>query len=409
MMYQIDDSIPEYIYSDGFRLRQILTNIVGNAIKFTKKGEVHVDVRNLPSNEQDILNLEFRVRDTGIGIPAEMLPTLFTAFNQVDSSITRRYGGSGLGLVISERLVKLLHGNITVESVINEGSIFSFNIKCKKGSTTSHQSNNARQGAFINKKVLIVDDNDTNLSILRTQLSKVKMQVTAVKSGSEALTIFNNEKDFDLVVTDMQMPDMDGVRLSTIIKGIYPHVPIVLLSSVGDESKKDYPHLFTSVLTKPVRQQILYRVIELALSEQRISVALENKKVLPEHLAIEYPFNILVAEDNLMNQKLILKTLDKLGYAPELANDGLQVLEMMKNKKYDLILMDIQMPNLDGLETTRIIRKEYGNSPLILAMTANALTEDRLNCYKAGMNVYLPKPINLALLVSTLRNLHKIT
>jgi signal transduction histidine kinase/ligand-binding sensor domain-containing protein/DNA-binding response OmpR family regulator len=409
IVYDIEDSIPDVIYSDSFRLRQVLTNIIGNAMKFTEMGEVYVGVKELPADEEGILMLEFKVRDTGIGIPDEMIPTLFRAFNQIDSSITRRYGGSGLGLAICERLVALLGGEISVESKLNQGSTFVFTIKCKEGSVSGDPYQVASQQACADKKVLIVDPNSTNVRVLNAQLAKLKMQVTAVATGTEAVAVFKNESDFDLVITDTQMPDMDGIRLGTIIKAIYPDVPIVLLSSLGNENRRDYPHLFTTVITKPVRQQYLFSVVAHALVTTHDASEAASKNVLPADLSKICPFSILVAEDNLMNQKLILRILEKLGYAPDLANDGEEVLEMMKTKHYDLILMDIQMPNLDGLETTRIIRKEYGNKPLILAMTANALTEDKLNCYQAGMDAYMSKPVNLGLLVASLKNLHKIS
>jgi signal transduction histidine kinase/CheY-like chemotaxis protein/ligand-binding sensor domain-containing protein len=407
MIYHIDESIPDYIYTDSFRLRQILTNIVGNAIKFTQKGEVYVSVTKLSDCEDGQMALEFMVRDTGIGIPKDMLHTLFTAFNQVDSSITRKYGGTGLGLAISQRLVKLLDGQITVESIQGVGSTFTFSINCKEGAIIE-EVKDVNAEICVDKKVLVIDDNDTNLRILKTQLAKRKMHVTGVSSGQEAIEILSKKKDFDLVITDMQMPDLDGIRLSTIIKDDCPEVPILLLSSIGNETKKKYPHLFTSVLTKPVRQQLLFKVVDLALMNKSANVTPQNSYILSDQLATQCPFNILVAEDNMMNQKLILKVLDKLGYVPDLAIDGLEALEAMEHKKYDIILMDIQMPNLDGLETTRIIRKKYGDRPLILAMTANALTDDKLNCYKAGMDAYMAKPINLSLLVSTLTNMHKL-
>ncbi len=407
MVYHIDEAIPPFIYTDSFRLRQILTNMIGNAIKFTEQGEVYLSVKKLSDCENGEIKLEFSVRDTGIGIAEDMIPTLFTAFNQLDSSVTRKYGGSGLGLVICQRLVTLLNGDISVKSVQNQGSTFIFGIKCREGASLIGHAVDTNYEICVNKKVLIIDDNKTNLRILEAQLTKLKMIVTPVSLGSEAIALVSGGNSFDLIITDMQMPDFDGVRLSTAIRDDNPHIPIILLSSIGNETKKKYPHLFTSVITKPVRQQVLFKVVERALLGQSAGASSDSNQILSDTLARECPFEILVAEDNMMNQKLILKVLDKLGYSPDLAVDGLEVLRMMEVKKYDLILMDIQMPNLDGLEATRAIRKKYGDRPLILAMTANALSEDKINCYKAGMDAYLAKPINFSSLVSTLSSMHK--
>ncbi|MES2830062.1 MAG: two-component regulator propeller domain-containing protein [Bacteroidota bacterium] len=407
MVYHIDENIPDYIFTDSFRLRQILTNLIGNAIKFTERGEVYLSISKLSDCEDGGIVLEFKIKDTGIGIAQDMIPTLFTAFNQLDSSVTRKYGGSGLGLAICHRLVTLMEGTIAVESVGNEGSTFIFGIKCREGVKIAGEANHTNCEVCVDKQVLIIDDNQTNLRILTAQLLKLKMVVTAVSTGSEALELISNDKSFDLIITDMQVPDFDGVRLSTAIRNDQPNIPIILLSSIGIETRKKHPNLFTAVLTKPVRQQMLFRAVELALLDQPNIEEADNSRILSETLALDCPFEILVAEDNMMNQRLILKVLDKLGYSPDLAVDGLEVLKKMEEKKYDLILMDIQMPNLDGLEATRLIRKKYGDRPLILAMTANALSEDKMNCYRAGMDAYLSKPINFPSLVGTLTNMHK--
>ncbi|WP_262510690.1 hybrid sensor histidine kinase/response regulator [Mucilaginibacter hurinus] len=403
LVYHIEDGIPDYIYSDSFRLRQVLTNMVGNATKFTHKGEIFVGITRGPVTDDEVM-LYFEIRDTGIGIPEEQIGNLFKAFNQVDSSITRRYGGSGLGLAICERLIKLLGGSVSVKSKLGIGTTFTFSMLCKSGKVTPgslHEDTNICEG----KKVLVVDDNATNLQILQKQLSKRKMTVVAVSSGIEALNVFATQNDLDLVITDMQMPDMDGVQLSVKIKAIRQNLPIILLSSLGNENKKQYPHLFSSVLTKPVKQIHLFKVIELALIKDKASASEDKKSILSEGFALEYPFRILVAEDNLMNQKLIIRVLNKLGYLPDLACDGKQVLTMMEAKPYDIIFMDVQMPELDGLEATRLVRKTYGAKPLIIAMTANVMSEDKENCLKAGMDGYISKPINLETLVNYLRDL----
>ncbi len=405
LIYHIDDDVPAYIYSDELRLRQILLNLVGNATKFTHQGEVFVGVTCKPAADGQ-LELQFEVKDTGIGIAEDKLENLFKAFNQIDSSITRRYGGSGLGLVICERLTKMLGGGISVESKEGEGSAFSFSILCRSGKDV-HPNNLAIDAAiWAGKKVLLVDDNATNLRILQAQLHKRNIEVSVATSGQEALSLLKDRPDYHLVITDMKMPDMNGIELGTSIKGVHPLLPIILLSSIGNESKRDGAHLFSAMLTKPVKQQQMFKVIESALREEP-AAATQRKNVLSDDFASEYPFSLLVAEDNLMNQKLIMRVLNKLGYQPDIANDGREVLDMMAEKAYNLILMDVQMPQLDGLETTRIIRNTYGAKPLILAMTANAMTEDKENCLRAGMDNYISKPINLELLVSTLKDLYQ--
>jgi signal transduction histidine kinase/ligand-binding sensor domain-containing protein/DNA-binding response OmpR family regulator len=406
LIYHIDDALPNCLYTDGSRLRQVLINLVGNAAKFTHKGEVYVGVTGSKLNEDD-LQINFEVRDTGIGIREDHLRSLFKPFNQIDSSITRRYGGSGLGLVISQRLIKLMEGDIQVTSKVNEGSTFTFNIKCKKGEDKVAANSSVDMTTCRGKKVLVVDDNPTNLKVLKLQLEKWKIEATAVSSGQEALKTLASNKDIDLIITDMQMPDMDGITLSSQIKALPNLNPIILLSSLGNENKKTYPHLFNAVLTKPVKQMHLYTVLDAELNKESIANVEIKKSVLSEKFALDHPFQMLIAEDNIMNQKFIKRVLNKLGYEPDLANDGREVLDMMTQKKYDIILMDVQMPNIDGLEATRLIRKIYGSKPMILAMTANALTEDKDNCIRAGMDGYMSKPINLQLLTKLLAELFK--
>jgi signal transduction histidine kinase/CheY-like chemotaxis protein/ligand-binding sensor domain-containing protein len=406
LLYQIADDVPAYLYTDSFRLKQILMNMVGNAVKFTQQGEIFIGVKIEECLPDETLLLCFEVRDTGIGIPQDQVDRLFTAFNQLDSSITRKYGGSGLGLAICDRLIHLMGGQVAVKSQPGQGSAFSFTIKCLPGHDAS-EPNTRHNVNFSGKKVLLVDDNPTNLLILQTQLSKQRMVTQATHSGQAALDVLVAGERFDLLITDMQMPDMDGVTLSVRIKELCPELPVILLSSIGDETKKQHPGLFFEVLTKPIRQQALFDVITAALEQQEKPEMPVKKSLLTEEFAVNYPFNILVAEDNLMNQKLIMRVLNKLGYQPELASDGEEVLEKMAVEAFDLILMDVQMPKLDGLQTTRIIRQKYEQKPLILALTANALSEDRDNCLEAGMDGYLAKPLNLDQLIQTLTTLYQ--
>jgi len=404
LIYQIEDAIPASLVADSMRLRQVLNNLIGNALKFTHKGEVFIMVTADKITDEK-LQLCFEIRDTGIGIPKEQLDNLFKPFNQLDSSVTRKYGGTGLGLVICERLVKLMGGGIKVKSEPGKGSTFSFTISCEKGDEAKGQKLLDYGNACAGKKVLVVDDNETNLRILKIQLKKWNMEPVAVNSGKDAIEILAAATDIDLVITDMQMPDMDGVQLSKRIKAVRGDLPIILLSSIGNEAKKEYPYLFTSVLTKPVKQQQLYEVITMDIKKGPVH-AEHKKTLLSETFALTCPMRLLVAEDNPMNQKLILRILSKLGFQADLANDGAEVLDMLGISYYDVILMDIQMPNIDGLEATRTIRKKHGAYPLIVAMTANALSEDKENCFNAGMDDYISKPINIELLIKKLTALY---
>ncbi|TRX20462.1 response regulator [Flavobacterium franklandianum] len=403
LVYQIDYTVPSQIIGDNMRLRQILINLLNNALKFTHKGEVFVKV-SLANEDNKNIELLFEVIDSGIGIPEDKLPNLFLAYSQVDSSTTREYGGTGLGLAINQRLIKLMGGEIYVSSTVGEGSTFSFTIKSKLGkSHRQHVSFNTSENE--GKKVLVVDDNITNLTILKSQLEMWKLTPVLASSGKEALEIIATGVEFQLIITDMKMPEMDGAELAEAMRKKIPQVPIILLSSVGDETRTKNSHLFNSILTKPVKQQQLFNLIQTELKHQSQPGKQEDKKpsLFPEGFAETYPLDILLVEDNLINQKLLMKVLTKLGYQPELANNGREAVDMLTEKPYQLVLMDVQMPIMDGLEATRYIRKNLKYQPTIVAMTASALSEDRDACIKAGMNDYITKPVNLEILINVLR------
>ena len=396
LIYSIDPRIPKQLLADGMRLKQILINLVGNAIKFTPMGEVFVEVK-LVSEAGSQLFISFDVKDTGIGIPNEKLSRLFQAFSQVDSSTTRKYGGTGLGLVISERLVNLMGGTIVVESLVGKGSSFRFTIPCNCGHDLNRKIVNLNLRGMEGKRVLIVDDNHTNLRILGTQLKLWNLDALTADSGAEALAILAGDEKFDLIITDMQMPGMSGRDLGQRIKDRYPHIPIVLLSSVGEETRKNCAGIFSTILTKPVKQQQLLKVIQMELRNLTESVdPVPRTRELSACFAQEYPLRIMVAEDNLINQKLISRVLGQLGYSIELVENGRVALDRINTAGlFDVILMDIQMPEMDGLETTAAIRQLQIPQPVIIALTANALIEDMEACLHAGMDDYLSKPLNL--------------
>ena len=398
LVYDIDFSLPLQIISDSLRLKQVLINLINNAIKFTEKGEVFLKVSLLKNLHDNELLIEFSVKDTGIGIPANKLEELFKPFSQVDSSTTRKYGGTGLGLVISERIVKLMGGEIWVESKIGEGSTFHFTIQTIK---SNKEIANMRllipDPDIKGKHILVVDDNATNRIILNTQLELWEFVPVTVSSGMEALEILKGLHRIELVITDMEMPDMDGVGLAQRIKATYNNLPIIMLSSIGDENMKNFSSLFKAILVKPVKQKQLLKSIERQFSTYKEVTHVEEKpaQILNDEFSKKYPMKILVAEDNMINQKLIERVLSKLGYVIDIVDNGRQALEKMSAVKYDIILMDIQMPVMDGLEATKAIRETMSDQPFIVALTANAMPEERDIYLKGGMDEYISKPMQL--------------
>lgn len=405
LIYHTDPSLPENIEGDMNRLRQVLINLVSNAMKFTIKGEVFVKAYALQPSKIDLLNICFEVRDTGIGIQAEKLDRLFKAFSQVDSSTTRKFGGTGLGLVISEKLVRLMGGKIKVISEYGKGSVFSFTLPVKPGNHTISDFENASIGDLSGKKILIVDDNETNRTILKVQMEYWKMIPVTVSSGIEALALLESGEKYDLMVTDMHMPGIDGLSLTRIIRNKNIQMPVMLLSSIGNDFDKEQSQLFNSVLTKPVKQQVLVNhILKLFRKEpERVKVVDSKPKTNSSLLANEFPFKIMIVEDNPINQQLALIVLNKMGYSADLAENGLEAIQKLHENKYELLFMDIQMPEMDGLEATRAIREKESWQPVIIAMTANAMEGDKEECLKAGMDDYLSKPVKPEEIASLLR------
>jgi signal transduction histidine kinase/ligand-binding sensor domain-containing protein/CheY-like chemotaxis protein len=396
LVYEINSQVPSQIIADSQRLRQILINLVGNAIKFTHHGEILVSVQLSKTLDDKQIELYFQVRDSGIGIPADKLDRLFLAFSQVDSSHTRKYGGTGLGLIISQRLTELMGGTIGVKSVEGEGTCFYFSILAGVSEQTRRQFVHLNTAQTEGKSILVIDDNETNRRILQRQMELWKLRCTLASSARQALEILENGTRFHLVITDQQMPEMDGIDLAKMIREKYPLLPIFLLSSVGDESRKSYQELFAAILTKPIKQQQLGTLIQSILKEHKGPV---QPAQVPEHTPLSgefarlFPLRILAAEDNAINERLFFVVLSKMGYKPDIVRNGQEVLDKMAIEKYDLIFMDVQMPVMDGLEATRQIRRCALDQPYIIAMTANAMLEDREECIQAGMDDYIAKPL----------------
>lgn len=397
LVYHIEEDVPSQIVGDQLRLRQVLINLVGNSMKFTERGEVFVKISmgNILQNGQ--FELKFIVRDTGIGIAADKLDGLFNAFSQVDSSTTRKYGGTGLGLAISEKLVKLMGGDINVESELDQGSTFSFMLRMQIGTKLLLPYPNSNMTEHVGKKVMVVDDNATNRTILNKQLGYWNLQPVSANSAKQALSMLSLDPAIDLVITDMQMPGMDGVMLAKLIKQRYPFIPILLLSSIGEEFEESHRGLFYSVMTKPIRQHVLSKQVSNALQTTKLAEVEEEvfRKNLSADFSTKYPCTLLVAEDKLINQLVIVNILDRLGYKPDLVRNGKEAIEAVNEKDYDIVLMDVQMPVMGGLEATRLIRKKQSKQPVIIALTANVLSGDEQDCLDAGMDDYIGKPIRL--------------
>jgi CheY-like chemotaxis protein/nitrogen-specific signal transduction histidine kinase len=425
LAYLIYKNTPSNVIGDVTRIKQILVNLVGNGVKFTPKGEVIIAVtshklgdRNSAFSDPDpTYEIKFAVKDTGIGIPGDKLDRLFQAFSQVDSSTTRNYGGTGLGLAISRRLVEIMQGKMWVESQEHHGSTFYFTITAKAAParhlTPKAESPQAAQ--LQGKRLLIVEDNKTHRQILNLQTQAWGMIPVLTCSGSEALRYLERQEPFDLAVLDMQMPGMDGIELATKIRQMatYRKLPLVVLSSLGvskiDAGKVD----FAAILSKPIKQLQLHDVLAKVLGGrsdlmEQVRSEQENASKIPDP---SHSLRILLAEDNLVNQKVAIHMLKKIGYQADVAMNGLEAIEILQKSIYDVVLMDLQMPKMDGIEATRHIISRFPpeRRPQIVAMTANAMEGDREICLAAGMNDYITKPINIEQLAKALSHCHPIS
>ncbi len=428
--YIIDDDVPVGIKSDVTRLRQILINLFSNAIKFTEKGEVvltvSVDqetsthVNRYTSKQVNATYLRFSVRDTGIGLSPEGMNRLFQSSSQADSSTTRKYGGTGLGLAISKRLAEMMGGEMWAESEgLGKGAVFTFSILAPVAELPASNQRDyiGAQPELQGKRLLVVDDNATNRRILNAQTAKWGMSARDTESPEEALRWIQSGEQFDLVILDMHMPEMDGVELAKRIRASDAKIPMVLFSSLGRREAGAEADLFAAYLTKPIKQSHLFDTLAGLFTEskmQEAKSAAERFKLDPE-LAARHPLRILLAEDNAVNQKLALRLLEQMGYRADVASNGIEAIESIERQTYDVILMDVQMPEMDGLDATRRIRDltGFGNlpglrkQPRIIAMTANAMQGDRELCIEAGMDDYIAKPIRVDELVGALTKTEK--
>ncbi|MEW6733027.1 MAG: two-component regulator propeller domain-containing protein [Acidobacteriota bacterium] len=399
LCYLISEDTPNIIESDITRLRQILVNLVGNAIKFTDRGQVTISIfsQSLENNQYE---LRFAVKDTGIGIPEESINRLFHSFSQVDSSISRKYGGSGLGLVISKRLSELLGGKIWVESQQGIGSTFFFTIKANTNDDKPKGYFYNSQPWLLNKHLLIVDDNPNCLQGLVLQAQAGGLKVDQAVSAGDALEHLNRGKHYDLVIIDEGLPDMDGIALAKAIRNIadLQELPLVMMLISRNYRERDaqiMDELFVDLLNKPIKRAAFYQVLSGVFSgqptQQNNIIPLKRKSL---RLADSLPLRILIAEDNEVNQKVAIKLLENLGYSADIVDNGQAAVEALHKTNYDLVLMDIQMPVMDGLEAAREIGRLWPNQrPYIIAVTANAMHGDDEKCLAVGMDDYLTKPI----------------
>jgi len=400
---RIDPEAPRYVIGDPTRLRQILINLAGNSIKFTEQGEIVVRVQ-LAEKKDDELLLHFSVSDTGIGIPKEKQGAVFESFTQAEASTTRKYGGTGLGLTISKQLVELMGGEIGIESEPGKGSTFYFDIPTTVCDMPEETKERAAVPELKGLRVLIVDDNATNRKILRETLTTwgcVPKEAEDGISATEELKKGHAEgAPFRLVLSDKNMPEMDGFELIEKIRKMeeYAGIPILILSSDRgvDDMKRAQELGVSEFLLKPVRRSRLYDSIAGALTKKAPGEAVKGRGV--ESALKGKELRILVAEDNLINQKLATRILEKQGWKPVIANNGKEAVELYEKGGFDLILMDVQMPEMDGIEATQRIRKieeSTGAHIPIVALTANAFEEDRKRCLAAGMDAYTTKPIRI--------------
>jgi len=396
LAFLIDPAIPDGISGDVTRLRQVMVNLLANAVKFTEVGEVVMTIE--PGERPHEIKLA--VRDTGIGIPADRAHRLFEEFSQLDSSTTRKYGGTGLGLAVSKRLAELMGGTMWVESVEGEGATFHFTIVAEAADVPSRRAAAGIPAELTDKHVLVVDDNAINRRILDLQTEAWGLHCQSFPGGPAALTSVEDGDPYDLAILDMHMPEMDGLELANRLRALRPDLPLVLYTSLGGAEATD--PVFSAVLAKPVKQSQLFDMLVSVLTDAE---AVGTGDISPagggseQQLGERHPLRILLAEDNTVNQQIAILVLESMGYRADVASNGLEALESVRELPYDLVLMDVQMPEMDGLDATRRIRAENASpegtpgSVHIVAMTANAMEGDRETCLAAGMNDYLAKPI----------------
>ena len=404
LLYEIADGTPAMVRGDITRLRQIILNLVGNALKFTERGEVVVRVEPETGGmvEDGPVSLHIAVRDTGIGIPPDAIGRLFQSFSQVDASTTRKYGGTGLGLAISKKLAELMGGRMWVESQPDVGSVFHFTVTLGALPGTPKPDPQTARALIGGKRILLVEDNPTSRMILLDLMLRWGLEPHAVGSGEDALAVLATGRSFDLALLDAQMPGMDGVSLARHIQQVHPvgNFPMLLLSALGQRVPEG---VALRQVAKPLKPVVLFEALSAALGP----VQAEAAPVAPAAAApvLGQSIRLLLAEDNAVNQKVAVNLLRTIGYQTEVVWNGLEVLAAVEKQEYDIVFLDMQMPEMDGLEAARRLveaRPRSKTRPWMIALTANAMVGDREQCLAAGMDDYITKPIKKAELAAAL-------
>ena len=404
LVCEIAENVPVTVIGDPTRLRQITVNLISNAVKFTERGEVALEVTE-EERHDDQVTLHFVVRDTGIGIPREKQQAIFAAFTQADTSTTRKYGGTGLGLTISTRLVQMLGGKLWVESEPGQGSRFHFTVRFEIGAAAEMETQPTGPGDLIDTPVLIVDDNETNRRILKNMVSQWGMQAAVARGSIEALSLLREAGErghpFPLLLLDFHMPEMDGFALVREARkeGLLEETRVILVTSSGQrgDAARSRELGIVSYLTKPLRQAELHAAILMAM-DAKVPEGSKRPAVITRHTLREYRsrLRVLVAEDNVVNQQVARRLIEKRGHAVVVAGNGMEAVKALEMQDFDLVLMDVQMPEIDGFEATIRIRaaeEGTGRRQRIIAMTAHAMKGDRERCLECGMDGYLAKPI----------------
>ncbi len=393
LVFNAAPGLPDRVRGDAGRVRQILVNILGNAVKFTHEGEIELKVTHTALSGGRI-QVSFAVRDTGVGIPKDRFHRLFQRFSQVDESTTRKFGGTGLGLAISQRLANLMDGGIEVASEEGKGSTFTLTVPFAAAQTKGAMAQSTL--ALKGKRALVVDDNATNRHVLSQHLAAWGFWVRDTAVPSEALKMIQDGEAFEYVLLDYQMPGMDGVTLARAIREVRPTIPVLLLSSLGSMPKHQLEKgLFNAVISKPVRHFRLLDVL-IEIAEGRQVGTTTGPRGTTTDTARLRPLRILIAEDSPMNQRVASLLLGKFGYTADIANNGKEAVDAIARREYDVVLMDVQMPVMDGLEAARYLNEKYSrreDRPTLVAVTAHAMRGDRERCIEAGMDEYLSKPL----------------
>jgi signal transduction histidine kinase/CheY-like chemotaxis protein len=398
LAYLVEGELPPTIIGDVTRLRQILVNLLTNGVKFTEAGEVVVTVAS-QARPSGRCELHFRVSDTGIGIPRDRQHRLFESFSQVDASTTRQHGGTGLGLAISKRLTELMGGQMWLESEPKRGSTFHFTIEAALAGAANEARAPAKDAALEGKRLLVVARSAANRRVVTSHARQWGMRPRDTASCAEARSWLEDGESFDAVILDFDLPGTDAFSLAAKIRERHdPHaLPLILLTSIGRRVDERERARFTAVLAKPIKPSLLHGVLRGTFDPTwRQPSEKAEPPTIDRSMAARRPLRVLLAEDNVVNQKVALRILERLGYRADVAANGLEVLQALRRQPYDVVLMDVQMPEMDGLAATRHIREwPAAEQPWIVAMTASALAEDREECLRGGMDDYVAKPVRV--------------